>query len=229
MRYLADLYIYFAGPHAYQQIRDGFSALCCAEKTDCITGGGRVRALDTIDNAHHFVRRALHLGLYLDRQRETQIAQDRGESYPDRTALGNMTSYAYPDVVAGSAEYRGKKGAGARIMVRTGSWRINGARALFGWSRKTFQRRSESAAFWVRGLAECWQISRTTVPQKLVEIFFDFLHGHRGHFLDQIDELLGSHVADFVMENGLHGLFPLRKWRLPRWRIIQRIRSTVLR
>ena len=29
-------------------------------------------------------------------------------------------------------------------------------------------------------------------------MFFDFLRDHRGHFLGQIDELLGSPVADFV-------------------------------
>lgn len=109
MRYLADLYIYFGGPQAFQQIRDAFSALCCAEKMDCTTVGGRVRALDTVDNAHHFIRRAVHLGLYIDRQRETQIAEDCGESHPDRTALGNMTSCAYPEVVVGSAEYGEKK------------------------------------------------------------------------------------------------------------------------
>lgn len=109
MRYLADLYICFAGPHAFQQIRDGFSVLCCSEKIDYTTVGGHVRALDTIDNAHHFVRRAVHLGLYLDRQRETQIAKARGVSYPDRTALGNMTSCAFPDAVVESAEYYIKK------------------------------------------------------------------------------------------------------------------------
>ena len=113
MRYLADLYIYSGGPHAFQQIRDAFSALCCTEKMDCTTVGGRVRALDRIDNAHHFVRRAVHLGLYIDRLRETQIAHDHGEPHPDRTALGNMTSCAYPNVVSGSAEYKTKK---ARIQ-----------------------------------------------------------------------------------------------------------------
>lgn len=36
------------------------------------------------------------------------------------------------------------------------------------------------------------------LPFELVAMFFDFLRDHRGHFLNQIDELLGSHVADFV-------------------------------
>ncbi|KAK5203096.1 hypothetical protein LTR96_011068 [Exophiala xenobiotica] len=39
MQYLADLYIYFGGPHAIQQIRDAFSALWSAEKLDCTTVG----------------------------------------------------------------------------------------------------------------------------------------------------------------------------------------------
>ncbi|OAP56047.1 hypothetical protein AYL99_10199 [Fonsecaea erecta] len=77
MRYLTSLYIYFGGPHAFQQIRDAFSALCRAEKSDCTTIGGRVRALAAMENAHHFGRRAVHLGLDLDRERETRIARER--------------------------------------------------------------------------------------------------------------------------------------------------------
>ncbi len=89
---------------------------------DFTTVGDRVRALDTIDNAHHFVRRAVHLGLYVDRLRETQIAHDHGEPHPDRTALGNMTSCAYPDVVSGSAEYNNQK---ARVQGGTNNGQRN--------------------------------------------------------------------------------------------------------
>ena len=109
MQYLADLYIYFGGPHAFQQIRDAFSALCGAEKMDCTTVGGRVRALANIDHAHHFVRRAVHLGLYLDRKHETTIAEHRGEPHPDRTALRQITCHAYPHIAPGSAEFKEKK------------------------------------------------------------------------------------------------------------------------
>ncbi|KAK5213074.1 hypothetical protein LTR41_002022 [Exophiala xenobiotica] len=183
MQYLADLYIYFGGPHAFQQIRDAFSALCGAEKMDCTTVGGRVRALANIDHAHHLVRRAVHLGLYLDRKHETTIAEHRGEPHPDRTALHQITCHAYPHMVPGCAEFKGKKANVQKGAQKGQNWFVAYERC--------------SSALWLipKNVSDK---KFEELPCKLVEMFFDFLRDHRGHFLGQIDELLGSHVADFV-------------------------------
>ena len=105
-----DLYIHFAGPHAFQQIRDAFSSLCQRDKIDCTTGGGRIRALDHINNAHHFVKRAVQLGIYMDRDKKMAIAVRNGQRQADRKVMNYMTSQAYPKLVVGSEEYEKKKG-----------------------------------------------------------------------------------------------------------------------
>src|ERR1700743_422874 len=94
------------------------------KKLDCTTIGGRVRAPDTIDKAHHLVRRAVHLGLYMDRLRERKLADDNGDSYSHRTALNHLVSSAYPDVAPESEEYQAKKASEQKGAGNGQNWLV---------------------------------------------------------------------------------------------------------
>ena len=134
LRYLTRLFFHFAGPHAFEQVRDLFSAIHCTKELDLITLGGRVRALERFVLARPVEKRALLVCLCSERSRLQTCAENEGEGYPDRAALNEMVNSAYPDLKASSKEYASKKRGLQKTLDKGHHW-------------LTAHRRSPSALF----------------------------------------------------------------------------------
>lgn len=150
LRYLTRLFFHFAGPHAFEQVRDLFSAIYCTKEVDLITLGGRVRALERLVLARPVEKRALLVCLCSERSRLQTCAENEGEGYPDRAALNEMVNSAYPDLKSSSKEYASKK----RGLQKTLD--IGPAANAFGLSRwadsQRFARRGKQAT----SSRSCW-------------------------------------------------------------------------
>jgi hypothetical protein len=105
VRYLTHFFFHFAGPHAFEQVRDSFSAIHCTKEIDLITLGGHVRALDRFVLAQPIQKRALLVCLCSERSGLQTCAKSEGEGYPDRAALNQKMTSAYPSLKSSSKGY----------------------------------------------------------------------------------------------------------------------------
>lgn len=121
-QYLTRLFFHFAGPHAFKQMRDTFSAIVYTPQIDLTTLGGRVRALSRLVEAGPIENRALLVSLCGERQRLQECAKNERESHPDRAALNEMVHSAYPHLKTSSKEYLSKKARLQKSLDEGAHW-----------------------------------------------------------------------------------------------------------
>ena len=94
LKLLTELFFRFAGPDAFQQLA---TALSTVRDFDCdfTTTKGRVRALLRMETGTPLEKRAVLVSL---RRESVHLQQQaHGEPYPDRVAMAQMVSEAFPD------------------------------------------------------------------------------------------------------------------------------------